>query len=83
MSKHRIPNDKWMEFISEIATQLTELNFHEDTFIAIQSDDAVDEEYKFTEEAQDFFNERYDEVETLLENTLDITNDKPEYYEAQ
>ena len=33
MSKHRIPNDKWMEFISEIATQLTELNFHEDTFI--------------------------------------------------
>ena len=35
------------------------------------------------EEAQDFFNERYDEVETLLENTLDITNDKPEYYEAQ
>ena len=83
MSKHRIPNDKWMEFISEIATQLTELNFHEDTFIAVQSNDAVYEEYKFTEEAQDFFNERYDEVETLLENTLDITNDKPEYYEAQ
>ena len=49
MSKHRIPNDKWMEFISEIATQLTELNFHEDTFIAVQSNDAVYEEYKFTE----------------------------------
>ena len=82
MSKHRIPNEKWMEFISEIATQLTELNFHEDTFIAIQCDDAVDEEYKFTEKAQEFFNERYDEVETLLENMLDITNDKPEYYEG-
>ena len=33
MSKHRIPNDKWMEFISEIATQLTELNFHDETFV--------------------------------------------------
>jgi len=80
MSKHRIPNDKWMEFISEIATQLTELNFHEDTFetINVWNKDCV----VFTEEAQDFFNERYDEVETLLENTLDITNDKPEYYES-
>ena len=79
MSKHRIPNEKWMEFISEIATQLTELNFHEDTFetINVWNKDCV----VFTEEAQDFFNERYDEVETLLENTLDITNDKEEYYE--
>ena len=80
MSKHRVPNEKWMEFISEIATQLTELNFHEDTFetINVWNKDCV----VFTEEAQDFFNERYDEVETLLENTLDITNDKPEYYES-
>jgi len=77
MSKHRVPNDKWMEFISEIATQLTELNFHEDTWEENQMNTIV-----FTDEAQDFYNERYDEVETLLENTLDITNDKPEYYEA-
>ena len=77
MSKHRIPNDKWMEFISEIATQLTKLNFHEETFWF----DAEQNQTTFTDEAQDFFNERYDEVETLLEKTLDITNDKPEYYE--
>jgi len=76
MSKHRIPNDKWMEFISEIATQLTELNFHEETFWF----DAEQNQTTFTEEAQDFFNERYDEVETLLENTLDITSDRDEYY---
>lgn len=79
MSKHRVPNDKWIEFISEIATQLTELNFHEDTFDM----DIERNELGFTEESQDFFNERYDEVETLLENTLDITNDKPEYYGKQ
>ena len=82
MSKHRIPNEKWMEFISEIATQLTELNFHEDTFEFLpESEQTKENTVKFTEDAQDFFNERYDEVETLLENTLDITNDKEEYYE--
>jgi len=67
-----------MEFVSEIATQLTELNFHEDTFEVIGEKGI---HLRFTEDAQDFFNERYDEVETLLENTLDITNDEPEYYE--
>jgi len=76
MSKHRIPNDKWIEFVSEIATQLTELNFHEETFWF----DAEQNQTNFTDEAQDFFNERYDEVETLLENTLDITSDRDEYY---
>ena len=66
---HQIkPNE--MEFIDEIATQLTELNFHEDTFMAIQSDDGVDEEYRFTNEAQDFYNERYDEVESLFINLI-------------
>ncbi len=79
MSKHRIPNDRWMEFIDEIATRITEERFGEDTY---ESKDSTDTTYGFTEKAQDFFNERYDEVETLLENTLDITNDKPEYYES-
>jgi uncharacterized protein (DUF2461 family) len=76
MSKHRIPNDKWMEFISEIATQLTELNFHEETFWF----DAEQNQTTFTEEAQDYYNEMYDEYETLLENILDITSDRDEYY---
>lgn len=76
MSKHRIPNDKWIEFISEIATQLTELNFHEETFWF----DAEQNQTTFTEEAQDYYNEMYDEYETLLENILDITSDRDEYY---
>ena len=87
LSKHRIPNDKQIEFISEIATQITELNFHEDTFdVDVKRNEQGQTIHRiigFKEEAQDFFNERYDEVETLLENTLDITNDKPEYYEGQ
>jgi len=69
MAKIYIDNAKYMEFISEIATQLTELNFHEDTF---ESKDSTDTSYGFTDEAQDFYNDRYDEIETLLINTLNI-----------
>jgi hypothetical protein len=58
------PNE--MEFIDEIATQLTELNFHEDTFDM----DVERNELGFTEEAQDFYNERYDEVESLYINLI-------------
>ena len=71
MSKHRIPNDKWIEFISEIAIQLTENTYGEDTFetINVWNKDCV----VLKEDAQNFYNERYDEIETLLKNTLDIT----------
>ena len=68
------PNE--MEFISEIATQLTELNFHEDTFVLEDETDVklmsnvIHQTYKFTEDAQDFFNERYDEIETLYINLI-------------
>ena len=55
-----------MEFIDEIATQLTELNFHEDTF----NMDVERNELGFTEEAQDFYNERYDEIESLYINLI-------------
>ena len=55
-----------MEFIDEISSQLTELNFHEDTF----NMDVERNELGFTEEAQDFYNERYDEVESLYINLI-------------
>ena len=59
---HQIkPNE--MEFIDEIATQLTELNFHENTFVPTPV--GLLQLPKFTEEAQDFYNERYDEIESL------------------
>jgi len=69
-------NENEMEFISEIATQLTELNFHEDTFVLEDETDVklmsnvIHQTYKFTEDAQDFFNERYDEIETLYINLI-------------
>lgn len=57
-----------MEFIDEIATQLTELNFHENTFVPTPV--GLSQLPKFTEEAQDFYNERYDEVESLYINLI-------------
>ena len=69
-----------MEFIDEITTQMTEIAFNE-SYKEIKSDLDNHTRFIFTDEAQDFYNERYDKVETLLENTLDITNDKPKYYE--
>ena len=55
-----------MEFIDEIATQMTELHFNEETFDM----DVERNELGFTEEAQDFYNERYDEVESLYINLI-------------
>ena len=54
-----------MEFIKEIATQLTELNYHEDTFEM----DIIRDELGFTPESLEFYKERYKEIESLY-NTL-------------
>ncbi len=55
------------EFIVKIATQFTRLKFHEDTF-----DMYVERnELGFTEEAQVFFNERYDEIEKMYNNIIE------------
>ena len=55
------PNE--MEFIDEVSTQITEERFGKDTFEGIG-------ELHFTEKAQDFYNERYDEVESLYINLI-------------
>tara|TARA_R100001591_G_C4211440_1_gene146577 strand:- start:236 stop:478 length:243 start_codon:yes stop_codon:yes gene_type:complete len=55
-----------MEFIDEIATQLTENTFGEDTFENYRGEG----EMYFKEQAQDFYNERYDEVESLYINLI-------------
>jgi hypothetical protein len=62
---HQIkPNE--MEFIDEIATQLTENTFGEDTFENYRGEGEV----HFKKHAQDFYNERYDEVESLYINLI-------------
>ena len=62
-------NDKEMEFIDEIATQLTEERFGE-YYNNTGFDNVKDKTYTLTDEAQDFYNERYDEVESLYINLI-------------
>ena len=66
-----LDNSIYMELIGEIATQLTELNFHEDTY-ASSSEVGKENVIMFQEEAHDFYNERYDEVEALFNNLGNI-----------
>ena len=56
------------EFLQEIATQLTEMNYGADTFVYSE------DEPRFSEEAQDFFNETYDEYESLYNTLIKINN---------
>ena len=69
VSKKYVDNSRFMEFICEMATQLTEMNYGADTFV-----DSEDEP-RFSEEAQDFFNDTYDEFEMMANNIMGVYSD--------
>ena len=70
-SKIYIDNSKFMEYISEIATRITEEKFGEETYKENRFPN--EQEYlMFTEKAHDFYNEVYDEYETLTNNILGL-----------
>ena len=71
MAKIYIDNAKYMEFIDDIATQMTEIAFKE-PYRELKNDLDDDIRFMFTDEAQDYYNEKYDEVETMLNKTLNI-----------
>ena len=66
MAKIYIDNSKFMEFVGTIATDYTTLNYGADTWV--ETEDSLE----FSEEAQEYYNDVYDEVETMLNNMLDI-----------
>ena len=66
MSKIYIENSTFMEYIDKLATQISEMNFGAETWI---EDEGV---MRFTDEAQDFYNDTYDEYETLTNNMLGV-----------
>ena len=51
-----------MELIDALATDITELTFGENAYISSR------EEMKFTDKAQDYYNDMYDEYEGLFNN---------------
>jgi hypothetical protein len=72
MSKIYIENSRFMEYIDELATIITEQKFGEETWIEIDDAKIGDNDYKFTNQAQDFYNESYDEYEGLTNNLLGV-----------
>ena len=64
-----IDNSRFMELVSELATQLNEGRYGEQTYISSR------EVMQFTNEAQDHFNETYDEYEGLFNNIANIYSD--------
>ena len=70
-----------MEFINEIATQITVMNFGAETWEWVEPDetsferDLKERTQVFSSEAQDYYNEMYDEYEDLyIRMILQIPN---------
>lgn len=66
-----IDNSLLMELIDEIATQITEEKFGEETWDGLDG-------LHFTENAQCFYNEKYDEVESMINNITNIYSNNNE-----
>ena len=64
-----IDNSRFMELIDELATQITEIKFDEGTYRAVGHD------VMMWDDAQDYYNEKYDEYEGLFNNIANIYSD--------
>tara|TARA_R100001510_G_C7552944_1_gene135996 strand:- start:25 stop:282 length:258 start_codon:yes stop_codon:yes gene_type:complete len=83
MAKIYIDNSNYINFISDIAHKMVEQSFN--------IEDIGDEE-GYKKDAQIFFDEKYDEVETMLNKTLNVhsnlkfytnrTNDHNEHFDG-
>jgi len=71
--KLRIDNSIYMEYIDKLASQITEMNYGADTY-AESSEVGQEGELMFTEEAQDYYNEKYDEYDILIEDLISNLN---------
>ena len=72
MAKIYIDNAKYMEFIDDIATQMTEIAYKGKATLEVRDGLSDGVAIVFTDEAQDYYNDRYDDVETMLNKTINI-----------
>ena len=86
MAKIFINNSSYMEFIDEIATQMTEIAYTDTNCIAYKEiKDGLSDEtcIVFTDEAQEYYNQKYDEVEWMVNQTLNIHSIDNEIWKAE
>ena len=74
MEKKYIDNSRFMEFIDEMAIQITEMNFGQETW-NVDELEKLDEGYKFTSDAQEYYNEMYSEYEMMANNIMGVYSD--------
>ena len=72
MSKIYIENSKFMEFIDELATQMVELTYGEETYTEGSLQDNKEGFMIFNEEPQDHYNDTYQEIEYLTNSLLGV-----------
>jgi len=73
-NKIHIDNSHFMELIDTLATQITEMNYGADTY-GQSSEVGQEHVMMFQEDAQDYYNEKYDEYENLFNNIANILSD--------
>jgi hypothetical protein len=69
--KTYIDNSRFMELVSELATQITEKTFLSETY-GYSSEVGREADVMFTEKAQDYFNDKYDEYEMMFNTIANI-----------
>ena len=66
-NKIYIKNERFMEFIDELATEMTEMAYGVSAF--------DDSDPEIVELAQSFYNEKYDEIESMANNMILLYSD--------
>jgi len=82
-SKILVSDSRFLECVDELATQITEMKFGDGAYSLLSEIGKIEENnyidaLAFSEEAQDYYNEMFDEYETLLNNTLNVWNKQGE-----
>ena len=72
MSKIYIDNSKFMQFIDELATQMVELTYGEETYTEGSLQDNKEGFMIFNEEPQDCYDDMYMEIEYLTNSLLGV-----------
>tara|TARA_R110001632_G_scaffold41530_2_gene104451 strand:- start:1080 stop:1319 length:240 start_codon:yes stop_codon:yes gene_type:complete len=65
-----IKNERFMEFIDELATHIVEDNFDVDVWKKVGIN-----EYVFTDKAQEIYNRKYDMIENMLNDIMKVYSD--------
>ena len=83
MAKIYLDNSKFMEFVDSIATDYTTLNYGANAWKEVQDGLSSRTCVVFSDEAQEYYNEIYDEVESMINNILDVYSINEKIHEEE